>query len=145
MKNQKFGEIQNMANGNLIFSKKSYAATVRGLAAARTADGRRKHTHAEIAALFGVSRQHIGRLLSAGARPRQQNETGRLINADHPRARLTDDEVEVIRSLYELGELDDDGRRRWTTRRLAQRFGVTARYVAMLIGFERRNHTLRVE
>ena len=44
------------------------------------------------------------------------NETGRRVGEGHPRAKLTDHEVELIRVLHEQG---------WGYRRLAEKFDIT--------------------
>lgn len=51
------------------------------------------------------------------------NERGLRIGEDHPRAKLTDHEVDLIREMAE--ERDANGRRKWGRRRLARKFDVS--------------------
>lgn len=48
------------------------------------------------------------------------NERGQRVGEDHPMAKLSNHDVDLIRELAE--ERDANGRRRWGRRRLAQKF-----------------------
>lgn len=48
------------------------------------------------------------------------NENGQRVGEDHPRAKLTNHEIDLIRELAE--ERDARGRRVWGRRRLARKF-----------------------
>lgn len=51
------------------------------------------------------------------------NELGQRVGEDHPRARLTNHEVDLIRELGD--ELDHRGRRKWGRRKLSEKFEVS--------------------
>lgn len=66
------------------------------------------------------------------------NERGCRIGQDHHRARLSDDQVDEIRELYEY---DPDT---WSTRRLAKRFGVTRSLIYRIVTYRvRAQHPVR--
>ena len=52
--------------------------------------------------------------------------------------KLTDDEVEALRTLYEEDQVLPRGQRFWTAPRLAEKFEISLRYVRMLVAYERR-------
>jgi hypothetical protein len=51
------------------------------------------------------------------------NDRGLRIGEDHPKAKLTDHEVDLIREMAE--DRDENGRRKWGRRRLARKFDVS--------------------
>jgi len=57
------------------------------------------------------------------------NDAGRRIGQDHPKAKLTDHEVEMIRQLHDEG---------WGYRRLARVFEVSRTCIAELCRYENR-------
>lgn len=58
--------------------------------------------------------------------------------ADNPATVLTDDEVDMIRDLYAEDRHKPLADRFWTRRRLSEKFGVTERYVTMIVTFRAR-------
>lgn len=59
------------------------------------------------------------------------NEIGRRIGQDHPGAKLTDADVELIRDLHEC-----EG---FSYRALAEKFGVSKMAICHIVKFRRRN------
>lgn len=59
-------------------------------------------------------------------------ESGKRVGESHQRAKLTDDEVELIRRLHEQGE---------SYAKLAKKFGVCRWHVGRLCRYERRAST----
>lgn len=58
------------------------------------------------------------------------NEVGLLVGEDHPNAKLTDAEVELVRELRETERMSYD----W----LAEKFGVSKSAIAKICRYERR-------
>lgn len=67
------------------------------------------------------------------------NEQGRRIGQYHPRAKLTDREVELLLRMAE--ELDEHGRRRWGWRRLAAKFEIAGTSVKRILAGRNRQQT----
>lgn len=61
------------------------------------------------------------------------DDEGNLVGESHPRARLTDDEVKLIRDLYDEGLVG--------YRTLARTFGVSRNTIKCIVKFRRRNAT----
>lgn len=57
---------------------------------------------------------------------------------DNPRAKLSDDEVEMLRSLHEEDKRQPRGRRVWTAALLAEKFEISVRHVYFLLSYSRR-------
>ena len=64
------------------------------------------------------------------------DENGNRVGEDHPRAKLTDHEVELIRELYET-------RAEWggSARKIAEKFEVSKSTVVMIANYQRRATT----
>lgn len=70
----------------------------------------------------------------------QVNERGRRIGETHPRAKLTDHEVDLLRGLYET--LVDEGvKPKAAARQVAEKFEVNTRTAEKIVYCERRAQT----
>jgi hypothetical protein len=64
------------------------------------------------------------------------DDRGNRVGEDHPRAKLSDDEVELIRQLYEEGQADPT---KWLSMRaIAEKFECSIGNVCMIVNFNRR-------
>lgn len=57
---------------------------------------------------------------------------------NNPRATLSDDEVDMLRTLYEVDRYKPRAERFWTAPRLAEKFEITLRSVWYILSYERR-------
>ena len=64
------------------------------------------------------------------------NERGLRIGEDHPKAKLTSHEVDLIREMAE--ERGPNGRRKWGRRRLARKFEVSTWTIRSIIDYASR-------
>jgi len=57
---------------------------------------------------------------------------------NNPRAQLSDDDVDMLRALYEEDRQLPREQRQWTAIRLAEKFEISLRYVRYLLSYQRR-------
>jgi hypothetical protein len=57
---------------------------------------------------------------------------------NNAKTKLTDDEVDMIRDLYEADRFKPRGVRYWSTSRLAEKFEVSKRYVILIVNYQAR-------
>lgn len=57
---------------------------------------------------------------------------------NNPRAQLSDDEVDMLRDLYEADRYKHRSVRFWTAPRLAEKFEISLRAVWYILSYERR-------
>lgn len=57
---------------------------------------------------------------------------------ENPRAVLTDEEVDMIRELFEEDRDKPRGERYWTYDRLSEKFEVSRRHIANIVGYHQR-------
>lgn len=57
---------------------------------------------------------------------------------NNPRAQLSDDDVDMLRTLYEEDRQLPREQRQWTATRLAEKFEISLRYVRYLLSYQRR-------
>ncbi len=68
-------------------------------------------------------------------KPWRTNERGYRIGEDHPRAVLTDHEIELIRDLHELYNIP--------VRVIADKFGIHVRTAYKIVGYQIRAQTMK--
>lgn len=60
---------------------------------------------------------------------------GRVSGESHGMAQLTDDEVELIRELYDASRFEPKAERFWTIKRLAEKFEISRRHVYRIVSY----------
>ena len=60
-------------------------------------------------------------------------------------AKLSDDDVDMIRELYEVDRFKPRAERFWTASRLAEKFEISLRYVFYVVSYTRRVPTIEDE
>lgn len=60
----------------------------------------------------------------------------------NPRAKLTDDDVDAMRDLYEADRFKPNAQRYWTLGRLAEKYEVSRRHVINIVTYRQRVPTL---
>jgi len=74
--------------------------------------------------------------------PVKLNERGRRIGDSHPRSKLSDHEVDLIRELWE-GVLEPDGSiTRLGVRRIARKFEISKAQVQRIVSYRQRAETI---
>lgn len=61
---------------------------------------------------------------------------------NNPRAKLTDDDVDQIRDLYEADRFTVFAQRYWTLQRLAEKFEISRRQVINIVTYRQRVRTV---
>ena len=61
---------------------------------------------------------------------------GKARGLANARCTLTDDDIDMIRDLYEADRFTPRAQRYWSTSRLAEKFGVSVRYVKRIVRYE---------
>lgn len=63
---------------------------------------------------------------------------GVMCGEENPRAQLSDDDVELIRQLFEASRFDPVKTRFWTVGRLAEKFEVSQRHIYNIVSYRQR-------